>query len=87
MALSFGDGVSDLHSQEGLFILDTETRKLIGNVSLGGHPHHPRIARGRAYIAVGPADLVVLNAKSRAVIGQRVVGSGVHDAALHFPNE
>lgn len=69
-------------SSGNVFVVDAQTRRLIKAVDLGGPPHHVRIAAGRAYIAVGPGELVVLDAGSRTVVGRRAVGRGVHDLGV-----
>lgn len=43
---------------------------------------HVRVAGGRVYVAVGPGELVVLDAASRSVLARRAVGPGVHDVGL-----
>lgn len=70
-----------------LFIVDARTRGQVEEIELGGPPHHVRLAAGRAYVAVGPQDLVVLDVESRSVVGRAAVGSGVHDAALGHRTE
>lgn len=72
-------------SSGSLFVVDAPTRKVLDAVDLAGHAHHVRFAAGRAYVAVGPGELVVLDVTSRAVVGRRAVGSGVHDIALSHP--
>jgi DNA-binding beta-propeller fold protein YncE len=72
-------------SSGSLFVVDAPTRKVLDAVDLAGHPHHVRFAAGRAYVAVGPGELVVLDVTSRAVVGRQAVGPGVHDVALSHP--
>jgi YVTN family beta-propeller protein len=68
-----------------LFIVNAQTRRIVERVDLGGHPHHLRFAAGRAYVAVGPRDLVVLDVGTRSVIGRLEVGSEIHDVGLRPP--
>lgn len=69
-----------------LFIVNAQTRKLVERLDLGGHPHHLRFAAGRAYIVVGPKELVVLDVGTRGIIGRLPVGSEIHDVGLHPAN-
>ena len=68
-----------------LFVVDAQARRLLEAVDLGGHPHHVSFAAGRAYVAAGPEELVVLDVNSREVVGRQTVGSGVHDVELDLP--
>jgi len=68
-----------------LFVVDARSRKTVNEVDLGGHPHHVRLAAGRVYVAVGPDELVVLDATSRIPVGRLVLGSGVHGVGLGHP--
>lgn len=65
-----------------LFVVNAQTRKVVATIDLGGHPHHVRFAAGKAYVAVGPTDLVALDVKARSIIGRQAVGSDIHDVAL-----
>jgi DNA-binding beta-propeller fold protein YncE len=65
-----------------LLVVDARTRKLIQRVALEGHPHHVRMSGERAYVAVGPDHLVVLDQESRSIVGRLPVGADVHDVAL-----
>lgn len=65
-----------------LFVIDARSRRTVNEVNLGGHPHHVRFAAGRVYVAVGPNELVVLDATSRIPVGRIVLGAGVHDVGL-----
>ncbi|RWA75377.1 MAG: hypothetical protein EOQ28_09785 [Mesorhizobium sp.] len=65
-----------------VFVVDAKARKVVDGISLGGHPHHVRLANGRAYVADGPSDLVILDAATHRVIGRSAVGSEVHDVAV-----
>lgn len=65
-----------------VFVVDAKTREVVDRVALGGHPHHVRIAAGRAYVADGPNDLVILDAVNRRVLGRLAVGAGIHDVAV-----
>lgn len=69
-------------SSGSIFVVDAPTRRVAARIDLGGHPHHVRFAAGRAYVAVGPDNLVVLDARNRRIVGRLVVGSGVHDIGL-----
>ena len=68
-----------------LFVVDTQTKQLVETIDLKGHPHHVRFAAGRAYVAVGPGELVVLDAATRQVVGRVAAGSEVHDVAVPTP--
>ncbi len=65
-----------------VFVVDALKRRAVDEINLGGHPHHLRLAAGRVYVAVGPDELVVLDARSRSILQRVKVGSGVHDVAL-----
>lgn len=65
-----------------LFVVDTRTRKVVESIGLGGRPHHLRMKAGKAYVAVGPQDLVVVDVRTRSVVGRLPVGSEIHDVAL-----
>jgi len=69
-------------SSGSIFVVDARTRQVAERVQLGGHPHHVRFADGRAYVAVASNDLVVLDVRSRRIIGRSAVGSGVHDVEI-----
>jgi len=69
-------------SSGSVYVIDAQTRRLSAAVDLGGPPHHIRIAADRAYVAVGPDKLVVLEVRGRRVVGRRAVGPGVHDVGL-----
>ena len=68
-----------------VFVVDALKRRAVDEINLGGHPHHLRLAAGRVYVAVGPDELVVLDARSRSILKRVKVGSGVHDVALDHP--
>lgn len=65
-----------------LFVVNAQTRQVVERVDLRGHPHHVRFADGRAFVVVGPGDLVVLDMRTRGVLGRIAVGSEVHDVGL-----
>ncbi|MCZ6558190.1 MAG: hypothetical protein O7A69_10490 [SAR324 cluster bacterium] len=65
-----------------LFLVDARSRRTVNEVDLRGRPHHVRFAAGRVYVAVGPDELVVLDATSRIPVGRIALGSGVHGVGL-----
>lgn len=69
-----------------LFVVNAENRTVVDQIDVRDHPHHVRLWAGRAYVAVGPSDLVVLDAKTRKIVTRRAVGSEVHDVALRPPD-
>lgn len=70
-----------------LFVVNARTRKLVERIDLQGHPHHVRFASGRAYVAVGPEDLVILDVASRRIFARVAIGSDVHDVELRVNSE
>jgi YVTN family beta-propeller protein len=87
--LAFTDDGSEAWVTEpesgSLFVVNALTRTVVERVKLGGHPHHLRFAAGQVYVAVGPKDLVVLDVRTRGVIGRLAVGSEIHDIGLLPP--
>ena len=65
-----------------LFVVDARSKRTVKEVDLEGQPHHVRFAAGRAYVAVGPNEMVVLDATSRNPVGRVALGSGVHGVGL-----
>lgn len=65
------------------YMIDAERRRILGAVDLGGPPHHVAVDRRRAYFAVGPSHLVVVDTRSQQIITRVMVGADPHDVVLH----
>ncbi|MDW9984930.1 PQQ-binding-like beta-propeller repeat protein [Sinorhizobium meliloti] len=65
-----------------LLVVDAGSRQNVARIGLGGPPHHLRFAEGKAYVAVGPRELVSVDVGTRKIIGRVPVSSGVHDVAF-----
>jgi YVTN family beta-propeller protein len=65
-----------------LYVVDASSRRTIGQVDLGGPPHHVALDEGRAYVAVGPASLVVVGVQTRKVIARIPIGVDPHDVVV-----
>lgn len=60
----------------------TSRRQLEATIDLGGPPHHVVLDRRYAYVAVGPAHLVIIDLRTRAIVRRLEVGPDPHDVVV-----
>lgn len=65
-----------------IYVVDVEQRRLKATIALGGPPHHVALDARYAYVAVGPAHLVIIDLRTRAIVRRLEVGPDPHDVVV-----
>lgn len=72
-----------------VYIVDILSRRLMSKVHFNGSPHHVAVNERRAYVAVSPSSLAVVDAQKYKLTAQVLIGKDPHDVIIvrAFPQE
>ncbi len=67
---------------ERVYVVEASTGRVVGRIDLRGPPHHVAVAGRRAYVAIGPSSLVVIDIQQRQIIRRLRVGLHPHHVVV-----